>query len=261
MTGVIDIIRRVVEQEIARNRAPLLAVVTANYPHAKKDDDFNYEIDVRLKHEDLELHKVPLATAYMGAAVLPKVGDLVLVEFVGGDINQPVVTGLFYHADERPPLHKKDEVLFEQRVASDKSLNHLRMLADGSMLLQRKVTKPEDNSEAQTSFKVDGKTGDLEAKFGKKVTLTVSEEKGVNLKVGDKITIEISDSGGIKITGDGKNMEITVDKLNVKGEVNITGNTKIDGTTTITKDTTIQGKATVGMATKTIIDGNKIAGA
>ena len=78
----------------------------------------------------------------------------VLVEFVNGDINQPVVIGRFYHGDDRPPLYKEDDALFEHRLP-DGTLNHLRFANDGSIYLQREVTKPEDNTEAKASIKID----------------------------------------------------------------------------------------------------------
>ena len=63
-------------------------------------------------------------------------------------LNQPLVVGRFYHADDRPPLHHDGEVLFEHRVP-DGTLNQLRFTDDGSIFIQRDVTKPEDNTEAK----------------------------------------------------------------------------------------------------------------
>jgi hypothetical protein len=289
MSGIIEIIQNVVDQEMARYRSCELGVVTAIFPHEAKDDEHNYEVNLRLKHEDLELKKVPLAVPYMGVATLPKIGDLVLVEFVGGDLNQPVVTAMFYHADERPPFHKPDELLFEQRVKDDdKTINHLRFAHDGTIFLQRKVAKLEDNSEALTSLKIDGKTGDVLTTVGKKLSLLLSEIEDkpkvelkvgdkitatvdgvattVELKVGDKITITFSDADGIKIDAPDQPMDVKVKTLavegdtTIKGTVDITGDTSIDGETKITKNTTIDGDLVVGSGPKTTISKNEITG-
>ena len=264
MSSFIEIIQNVVDQEMSRSRGPELAVVTALYPHEKKDDEHNYEIDVRLKHQDLELKKVPLAVPYMGVATLPKVGDLVLVEFIGGDLNQPVITAAFYHAAERPPFHKGGELLFEQRVPDDdKTINHLRFTPDGTIYLQRAVKKLEDNSEAMTSLKIDGKTGEVLTTLGEKLSLLLSnadDKPKVELKVGDKITITISDADGIKIEAADQPMDVKIKKLTVEGEVEIKGKTKIDGETTITKNTAVQGELAVGMGPKTTIKNNEITG-
>jgi uncharacterized protein involved in type VI secretion and phage assembly len=227
---MLEIVRRVVEQEISQQRTSALGVVAAVFAHTDESDTNNYEINVKLKHEDLELRKVPMAIPHVGYAAPPKAGDLVLVQFVDGDINQPLITGRFYHADERPPLHQENEILFEHRV-SDGTLNHLRFAADGSMFLQRDVTKPEDNSKAKTSVKIDGSTGDIE------------------IKAGDKITIVLKNNAEIDITADGKPLNIKCDTLTLDGKMTVKGNVEVDGDLVVSSG-----------ATKTTISGNSITG-
>jgi len=217
VSRIVEIIRRVVLEELSRNRASLLGVVTTIYPHEEEDDENNYEVDVRLKHDDLELRRVPIAVGHIGVAAPPRVGDLVLVQFLDGDPNQALVMGRFYHADERPPLHKEDEILFEQRV-SDDTLNHLRFSADGSIFLQRDVTKPEDNSEAKASIRVDGPSGDIE------------------IKSSDTIVILMKHDGEIQLTADDKPINVTASKMTIDGDVDINGDLKVassSGSTTI----------------------------
>lgn len=210
MSGIIDIVRRVVEEELSRTRVSLLGVVTSVFPHETADDENNYEVGVKLKHEGLELRRVPLAVPHVGVAAPPRAGDLVLVQFVNGDLNQPVVIGRLYHANERPPLHKEDEVLFEHRVSKDGTLNHLRFAANGSIFLQRDVTKPEDNTKAKTSIRIDGASGDLEIKIGDDVLLEMKSNK--ILFKGD---MEIE--GNVKMKGD---LEVT----NGSNKTTISGN-------------------------------------
>ena len=208
MSRIVEIIRRVVLEELARNRGSLLGVVTTVYPHGAEDDENNYEANVRLKHEDLELRRVPIAIGHVGVAAPPRAGDLVLVQFLNGDSNQPLVTGRFYHADERPPLHKEGEILFEHRVADD-TLNHLRFADDGSIFLQRDVTKPEDNTEAKASIKIDGKSGDIE------------------IKSAENTFILLKNSGEIDITADEKPITMKCNELKVTNgttSTTITGN-------------------------------------
>jgi hypothetical protein len=207
VSRIVEIIRRVVLEELARNRGSLLGVVTTVYPHEAEDDENNYEANVRLKHEDLELRRVPIAIGHVGVAAPPRAGDLVLVQFLNGDSNQPLVTGRFYHADERPPLHKEDEILFEHRVADD-TLNHLRFATDGSIFLQRDVTKPEDNTQAKASIKIDGASGDIE------------------IKSADKTFIQLKNDGEILVTADGKPITVNCDALKV---TNGTTSTTIKG--------------------------------
>src|SRR5947209_8285353 len=216
MSNVLEIMRKVASQELERNHSCVFGVVSAHYPHTAKNDENNYEVDVKIKHQNLELRRVPVAVTHMGVAAVPQEGDLVLVQFINGDLNQPVITGRFYHADNRPPLHKEDEILFEQRVSSDNSLNHLRFTSDGTIYLQRKVDKPEDNSKALTSVKINGSDGTVE------------------IKVGDKVTLEMK-SDGITLTQDSAKLEMKSGKFKLTGDVEINGDlvAKNGGQTTI----------------------------
>jgi uncharacterized protein involved in type VI secretion and phage assembly len=226
MSRIIELIRRVVQQELARNRGSLLGVVTTVYPHEAADDENNYEANVRLKHEDLELRRVPIAVGHVGVAAPPRVGDLVLVQFLNGDSNQPVVTGRFYHADERPPLHWEDEILLEHRVTDD-TLNHLRFAADGSIFLQRDVTEQgENDSEAKATIKIDGKTGDIRITSGEQIAVVLTHDE-------NKISV---DCGTMKVT--------TREGMTVTGNVTVEGDLKV-----------------TNKATNTTIKGNEITGA
>jgi phage baseplate assembly protein gpV len=231
---LLAIIQQVVQQELARQRTSLLGVVSTIFPHEAADDDNNYEVNVRLKHEELELRRVPLAVPHVGVAAPPRVGDLVLVHFINGDLNQPVISGRFYHADERPPLHKADDVLFEQRLADGK-LNQLRFAADGTIFIQRQVTRPEDNSEARAGIKIDP-NGNIE------------------IKAGDKIVITLTNDDNIAIKADGQPITVDCDTLSV------TGNVEIDGTLKVSQDTTVDTQVIVGTGPQTTIMGGAIQG-
>jgi hypothetical protein len=222
---LLSIIQLVVQEELARQRTTLLGVVTAIFAHDTENDENNYEVNVRLKHEDLELRKVPMAVSYIGMATPPREGDLVLVHFLNGDLNQPVINGRFYHADERPPLHKAEEILFEQRLPDD-TFNHLRLAADGSIIIQRQVTKREDNSEAKAGIKID-------------------PDGNIEIKTGDKAVILIGADG---------NLTFECEKLTVNGDVEISETLKV------AKDTTVETQLVVGTAPTTTIKGGEIQG-
>jgi phage baseplate assembly protein gpV len=224
MSGrLLDIIKEVVRQEMTRQRSSLLGVVTEIFPHESEDDDNNYEVTVRLKHEDLELRRVPMAVGHVGIAVPPRVNDLVIVQFINGDINQPVVTGRFYHADERPPLHNADDILFEQRIPDGK-LNHLRFTADGAIVIQRDVTSPEDNSAALAGIKID-------------------PDGNIEIKAGDSIVITLTNEDNIEIKADGKPIDVTCDAMTINGNVVINGDLQVSGGGT---STTISGNVITG---------------
>ena len=233
MNALLDLVRRTVREELASHRGPQLATVTALVAHESADDSANYEVDVRLKHDGLELPKVPVAVPHIGVAAPPRVGDLVLVSFLDHDLQQPLITGRFYHDQERAPLFKQDDVLFEHRLPDGK-INHLRMAADGSLFLQRDVKKPEDNTDFAAGIRIDPQ-GLIELKSGADLVLTIDPQGG-------KITLLSKD----------KPIEITCAKLTVTGDVQITKTLTVDG------DGTIKGTGKIASVT---ISGTEISGA
>lgn len=235
--GIIDIVRRVVGEEMALVRGNLLGVVSAVFPNEDAKGNNNYEINVRLKHEELELQKVPVAVSHVGFAAPPRAGELVLVQFINGDLNQPVITGRFYTDEALAPLFREDEILFEQRVGGGETLNHFRFTPDGTILLQRDVKKPEDNSEGRTTVRVDGATGDLTITMGETVTLTIKNDTEITVETKDKPV-------NVKC----KTMAVTCDKLTVDGEMKVT------------KNVAVEGDLAVGKTKKTTISGNEITG-
>ena len=152
---------------------------------------------------------MPIAVSHVGVAVPPRVGDLVLVEFLDHDIQQPLVTGRFYHDQERAPLFKQDEVLFEHRLP-DGTFNHLRFAADGSIFLQRDVKKREDNSEFLAGMRIDPE-GLIEFKTSDDVVVTLDQKNG-------KIAVLCKD----------KPIEITCDKLTVDADMQVKKNLTVD---------------------------------
>jgi len=70
-----------------------------------------------LKNSGLLLRRVPVATGHIGSVAVPNVGDLVLLAFHGGDVNQPILLGRLYNDQDRPPLNTTDELIFRLPLA------------------------------------------------------------------------------------------------------------------------------------------------
>jgi hypothetical protein len=113
MSDLVTIIRAIVRDELRTLRLGDLAVVTSAFAHAD-GDTHNYECNVKLRESEVELRKVPLATPHVGMVSAPRVGDLVLISYVGGDPNRPILVGRLYSDQVPPPPHE----LGEWRVAS-----------------------------------------------------------------------------------------------------------------------------------------------
>lgn len=112
MTTLINTIQEIIRYEMQNLRVAEMGLVEEVYPHSDDGDSDNYGVDVRLKNSGLLLKRVPVATGHIGTAAIPNKGDLVLLTFQNGDINQPIVIGRLYNDDDRPPLNQPDEVIF-----------------------------------------------------------------------------------------------------------------------------------------------------
>jgi uncharacterized protein involved in type VI secretion and phage assembly len=106
-----DTIRRIVQEELGRVRTAELAIVEEQHPHAGGSDADNYACSVRLRDSGLVLRRVPVATQRIGTVSIPAVGELVMVQFVGGDINAPILTGRLYDDEDRPPVNDNGQLV------------------------------------------------------------------------------------------------------------------------------------------------------
>ena len=106
-------LRRIIREELGQLRLPELAVVQEIHPQ----DPDNYACTVHLRDTGAVLSKVPLMTMRKGVVSIPDVGDLVLVQYLGGISNAPVITGTFYNDEDRPPENAEGEVRL--RLPSD----------------------------------------------------------------------------------------------------------------------------------------------
>lgn len=131
MSDLVSILRAIVRDELKSLRLGDVAVVTAIAPHAGDGDANNHQCDVKLREGALEMKKVPIATPHVGMVSPPGVGDLVLLSYVGGDANRPVVVGRLYSDGARPPIHEAGE----WRVESPPGGTSLAIDKDGSVVV------------------------------------------------------------------------------------------------------------------------------
>jgi len=108
MSDMVTIIRAIIRDELASLRLGDVGVVTSSFPHAD-GDEHNYECNVKLRESGLELRRVPIVTPHVGMVSAPRVGELVLLSYVGGDPNRPIVVGRLYSDEVNPPVHEADE--------------------------------------------------------------------------------------------------------------------------------------------------------
>ena len=201
-------IRRIVREELRGLRTAELAVVQEIHPHAEAGDDDNYACTVRLRDTGLVLARVPVATGRMGFAAIPDIGDLVLVQFVGGEINAPVIVGSLYNDADRPPANAEGEVVLALPAdAAEGEGVQLKLASAGETSLTLtlgsalKLTLKDDDPVVE----IDVGDGKASLKIESDGTLTIQSQRGIKLEGGEislkGTAIKAEADGEIKLKG------------------------------------------------------------
>lgn len=187
-----------------------MGIVEEVYPHAGADDDDNYGCDVRLKNSGLLLKRVPLTIGHIGTAAIPNKGDLVLLAFDKGDVNQPIIIGRLYNEKQRPPLNNPDEVIFRLPLAEsdDKTImgairNHPSDSPPREIIFEMppKITvRVTDGTVRATAGKTEMKL-DQPGGSGGTVTIFAGSTKITMNQDGD-VAVEAAANMSLKATGD-----------------------------------------------------------
>jgi phage baseplate assembly protein gpV len=204
VSNLLETLRQIVQQEMRSQRVCELATVKEQFPHAEEGDKDNHAVTVVLRDSGIELKKVPVATSRKGVASIPDVGDLVLVQFVGGDINAPIVVGSLYNDEDRPPPNASGQYMLRLPAAEDES-GSVQLLIDSEQ--QRSLT--------------------LTVGGGVKVTL-IDDDPPVKIDVADgSAVIEIARDGTVKFKSN-NNIEIKAAadiKIEASGQLTLKGAT------------------------------------
>lgn len=118
---LLETLQHIVREELGRIRTAELAIVQEAHPHASDSDTDNYACTVKLRNSEIVLQQVPVATPRLGSASIPSVGDLVMVQFIGGDINAPVITSSLYNDEDRPPINQVGQSILHLPLGSGDS--------------------------------------------------------------------------------------------------------------------------------------------
>jgi hypothetical protein len=127
-SNIVEVIRNIAQMEIKKIHTTELGIVTSVFPHASDSDKDNYECNIRLKDKGVELRKVPVATQQIGFVNILHTGDLVLVSFIGGNINSPIIVGRLYNETDRPPTSEQEEIVYKPPYTKDTSLRRLNIV-------------------------------------------------------------------------------------------------------------------------------------
>jgi phage baseplate assembly protein gpV len=202
--SIVGVMKKVAEQEVRKIYTTELGVVTAIFPHASDSDKDNYQCSVKLKNKklpdgtDFELRRVPVTTSHLGLANIPNVGDLVLVTFIGGNFNAPVIIGRLYNDADQPPVNKEKEFLLQHDLEGGGSF---KIDAEGVVTVTSKndkniiTVKDEEITLVNEECKIAVAGGDVTLK-NQQCTIALS---GGNISI-DNGTCKIKvEAGGITI--------------------------------------------------------------
>jgi phage baseplate assembly protein gpV len=193
---LVELIEAIVRHQLRAFRTAELGVVTHVYSHEQGGDKNNSECDVRLRDSDLELKRVPVCTGRVGAVAIPNPDDLVLLQYLNGDIQQAVITGRLYNDAVRPPQAKPHELVY---ICPDAAESGVRRLY---------LELPKNNTLLLDDDKLVLEMG--------RTRLTIKNDGEVELKSNDQ-NITLSDQGGNNL------LKIAVQG----GQVTVQGQTKV----------------------------------
>ena len=197
---LIEIIQAIVREELTSLRVAELGVVTEVFPHGSGGDKNNYECNVRLRDTGLELMRVPVATGRIGMAAIPNAEDLVLVQFVGGSLHGPVVTGRLYNDVDRPPEAKAKEFVYVSPDDAESGVRRVYLeFPGGNTLLVDDDKVVVEVGDTKLSIK---RSGDFEIDSSAKVVVKSSGDTVV--KSDGSVTIEAGGSLSMKAQRDVK---------------------------------------------------------
>jgi len=188
-----ETIQRIVQAELKRQQTAELATVQESHPHASKSDMDNYACTVVMRNTGLVLTQVPVATAKVGHVSVPLPGELVLVQFIGGDLNAPVITGSFYTDKARPPVNTEQQTLWQLPAEAEK---------DKAVRLQLSGKAP----------------CEIRMQVGGSCSLTlIDDDPVVTVKVGDAATVQIDRDGAVNVTSQGA-MKLEANTIEMKAQ-------------------------------------------
>jgi len=213
---MVEVIQSIVEAEIRKVHLTELGMVTSIFSHAGESDKENYECNVQLKNRDLELRKVPVATQIIGLSNIPKVGDMVVITYVNGNINAPIIIGRLYTDEDRPPVSSGEEVVYVPPYSKNSDLRRFAMELPSGV----KITINDDLvgiSAGGTTLRIN-RGGNVEVQSAKEVKIVAKEDmsilaKNLSITTEEAFQVSVGTSSDISVV---ETMALAVgDKFNV----------------------------------------------
>lgn len=213
MSDIVALLRELIRAELAHHTPSHIGVVEAVADHSASDNE-NYGCDVRLRGRDLVLTGVPVATDHLGTVAPPAKGDVVLIHFVEGNPDQPVIAGRFYSDHLRPPEYARGEIVTHlppDAAESDRVELEIKGGKSGSRTWT--LSLPNELTITVTDKKVEAAVGPL--------TLTIDGESGEATITSSASSVTVKDSGDITLQGQGNVTIEAQGNLEIKAGANL----------------------------------------
>jgi hypothetical protein len=186
-----DSIARIARHAAGARALAAAGKVTEIFPGDAQPLD--HAVSVELRDSGLILPRVPIAVGLLGLAAIPAVGDLVVVLFLDGDTNAPVVVGRLYHPDLEPPKHADGQVVLSLPPGSSDPKVKLEIVAATPSVL---LTLPNDVAVECGDQRAEVRVGDL------RVTVDGAGGGRAELAAGGT-KVSLSKNGDITLTTSG----------------------------------------------------------
>ncbi len=222
MTTLLSTVQEIIRDELRGVRLAELGVVEATYPHSDNGDRDNYGCDVRLKGSELLLKKVPVSTGRIGTTAIPNVGDLVLLAFDRGDVNQPIIIGRLYTDTERPPVNRNDEIIFRLPLQEEDNktvMAAIRNIQGREILIEMpsKITvQLVDDAvkvvagQTEMTLEQPGGADGLATLHAGRSKITINQDGDVTIEAAGNMTLK-APTGDVKIEGKSVAIKSTMD--------------------------------------------------
>jgi len=159
-------------------------------------------------------------------AGIPRVGDLVLLVFLNGDINAPIVAGRLYNDEDRPTLNFAEELIYVPPYKPNTKVRRIHFEFPQGMIF------------TITDEKVDIKAG--------KTTIVVNRDGDVSIESKANVNVKAEGDATLKSKGD-----ITISGASINIESQKDMNLKSGSDMKMNADASAEFKSSAGMSVET----------
>jgi uncharacterized protein involved in type VI secretion and phage assembly len=217
-SALFDSVARIARHESRARLGAAAGKVVDVFPAG--DGQADHAVSVELRDSQVVLPRVPVAVGLLGFAAIPARGELVLILFLDGDANAPVVAGRLYHPDQDPPEHAEGELVLalpspspsgqdpklELRIDGAKPSLRLALAGDVTLEVVEQTARLSVGANAEMLVTVDGRGGGRTEIAAGSAKITIKKDGDITISTSGNLKlegadVEISGTSKVKISG------------------------------------------------------------